>query len=534
MNSPDNILTELKNLCSSNNILEAILILIFENLNSKIGNFRTRNTKKLLNTNEITYLIGLWAKNKNNLVENNLGPNELAIRCEDLLNDLHKSYLNSAPQLDPDKSTSEMFMNSISAIETTFYSGTGGYDYQFAYFFKDVYLFDRKWILENKGFSINSVLDFFIFFKSVFNYSINVNYGGQYSSQAFYYSKNSYIFKKYPEFKKIISLISINANVKVNSNFEHFGDFNEYRAKPIIEYLDFYLIPIPFLISEALFEAPYYWFLQDTNYKAIALKNRGNAAERIVTKLLRNKFNDADIYSNVFVKPSRRKILTELDVCIKHKTTLIIFQVKSKKLTQLSKRGNVDQLKRDFKLAVSDAYKQAKVSYQPIINNETKLVDQKGKLLIDPVGIKEIYSVCTLLDYYPSVKSHTLFNFFDSDEIPIAISIFHLEIILEFMSNLEMFIDYIKQRVKYSKKIVADSELSYLKCYLEQGLTPRQGEDVTMLDVSYAQQFDSDYYMNLMFKYERKLPLFFKGIGRNDGCFCGLPKKYKFCCNNKK
>jgi uncharacterized protein YecA (UPF0149 family) len=54
--------------------------------------------------------------------------------------------------------------------------------------------------------------------------------------------------------------------------------------------------------------------------------------------------------------------------------------------------------------------------------------------------------------------------------------------------------------------------------------------DLIYLDNDFAQNFDSDYYLPLMKKYEKEFPTFLSNIGRNDFCFCGSGKKLKKCC----
>jgi hypothetical protein len=271
--------------------------------------------------------------------------------------------------------------------------------------------------------------------------------------------------------------------------------------------------------------------LDDIEYKSIASKNRGKCAEEIVTKEIEKVFQSNQVYNNVFVKANKATRLTDIDVCVLYEETLIIFQVKSKKLTQLSKKGNLEQIKLDFSQAVEDSFNQINKIYDPILHNKCKLVDEHGNEVLKPEMIKEIYSICIVLDNYPPLLIHSRVFYQDKDTTPIAMTIFDFQILIKYLPTPKLFLEYIQKRTINSKRIYTDTELSYLKYFMTHGFKMPEDADLLMLDGDFGQYFDKHYYMQLLKTYESRFPYFIKDIGRNDGCFCGSGKKFKQCCD---
>ena len=528
MKTKPEILHKLNRLSSIDTFLEVLLNLCSKNLNSYVDELSTRNHRSLLNVNELNLLFGFWLKNRDKNSSATFSIDELSDMIHKLMDEFHFTFLTNVTNFE-NLTYEEVMLTANTLQETIFYSGTGAYDYQYVKYAAKEYELDRDWLVANKDFDINNILPFYQFFKGILNYKINFTNQSQDPFQLYKYSKNSYIFDKYPEFRKIFSAFSIKKHEILNQEFADIGDLNELGTRPVLEYENHYLIPIPFLLAQALNKSPYYWLSKDEEYKIKASSNRGICAEDIVYNQLKNKY-DTCILKNVFVKPNKTKTITDLDVCIIHEEILIIFQVKSKKLTQLSKQGNLEQIKLDFKIAVTDAYEQAFNAIDPIINNTSKFYNKENKVIADTSTITEIYTVCVLLDDYPPLTSHTLI-FNEKKEItPVAISIFDLEVCLEYLPKLESFIDYIKKRTENSKYIRAESELSYLQYYLKHKFEPKDSADGIILDNSLGQQFDQKYYMKLIKENERNLPDFFLGIKAEDYCFCGSGNLFKDCC----
>lgn len=530
MKTRTEILNKISRLSGTDTFLDSVLLLCSKNLNSNVEDLSSRNTKILLNVNELNLLLGFWLKNRHKKSYATFTIEELANVLHKLMDELHQTFIPNFTKIE-NASYEEFMINAEFLQETIFYSGEGAYDYQYVKYSSKEYELDRDWLITNKEFDINIILPFYSFFKGIFNYKINFTNLSKDSSELYKYSKDSYIFKKHPEFKTILSSFSIKQHEILNQDFGYIGDLNELTIRPILEYDTHYIIPIPFVLGQALNKSPYYWLLKDKEYKAIASKNRGICAEKIVFEELKNKYGEF-VFKNVLVKSNKAKTITDLDVCIIFQGILIIFQIKSKKLTQLSKQGNINQIKLDYKNAVTDAYEQAFIAVKPILNNECKLVNKENQVIADTVTISEIYTVCILLDDYPPLTSHTLLLNEEKEITPVAINIFDLEVCIEYLPKLESFIDYIKKRTANSKYYRAESELSYLQYHLQFKLELKDDSDSIMLDNDFAQQFDQKYYLKLCDEYEGKLFNFIGDINDADFCFCGSGKIFRDCCKN--
>lgn len=512
------------------------MLLVDRNLNCYVDELDTRNPRELLDTNELGHLFGYWVKNISNSNTEALNVTEAATELENLMNKLHWALFEEFPAIDP---KSENFIeelenrmtSSASLQETIFYSSGGVYDYQYALFSTLKYAEDRKWIKEHFSFDVETLLHLYVYIKSCLNFKYNKDYKGV--DEPFIIHKKNYVFDRFPQFQIVLDTFSWDMKSEENKDFKNIGDINFFNQKPVIDFGDRYVIPIPYLLSEAIYESPFYWMKRDKEYdKKIATKNRGKAAENIVHQLLTNVFGGSNVFSNVLVKKNKTKTITDLDVCVVHNTTLIVFQIKSKKLTQSSKQGNVESVKTDFKKSVSDAYQQSMKAYEPILSNQCILVDDSNQAVLQPENYDKILTVCVVLDNYASISIHSNI-FYEKEEItPIAISIFQLEIFTKYLRTPDIFCEYISSRTYNSKYVLADGELSYLSFFLKNGLNKLSGSDKVMIDGEFAQHFDRDYYMSLVEYYEPKLGNYVDGIGRNDFCFCGSGKKFKKCCED--
>ena len=315
MNKRDEILKKINRLSGLEIFLDTLLHLCDKNLNSSLEDLSTRDMKAILNINELSLLFGFWLKNKHKKSDSILSIKKLGEKVHSLMDELHWTFMidyNSTKS-----SYSESMLNASMLQETIFYSGTGAYDYQYVKFIEEEYKYDKDWIQTNKNIDITRFLDFYSFFKGVLNFRINYTKQTKDHSNIFKYSKDSFIFKKYPEFQNLIKSFSINKNEVLNQNFSNIGELNEFSIRPIIEFESYYLIPIPFLLAEALNKSPYYWFLDDKNYRDKALHNRGKASEEMVFDILNNAYNGA-VFKNVLVKPNKLKaaILTNVSTYI--------------------------------------------------------------------------------------------------------------------------------------------------------------------------------------------------------------------------
>ncbi len=537
MKNRTEIYQKLNELTSYNDFIEVLLILCDKNLNCYENELATRDLKSRLNENEIIFLFGLWAKNKNKRNGIYTDKLELSEIIHKLMDDLHLTFLSDFKSIDLLSINSlstyhqQIRKNPAAIKETIFYSGSGAYDYQLINFVVPKYELDNDWILKNMKFSTKDLQRLYTYIKSVLNYKINFKRDKLNTIELYSLSRDNYVFKKNPVFITILDTLSFEIEEMLNENFNDIGDLNHFRFRPVIRSGSKYIIPFPYLLSESIYDGPFYWMLDDKKYKSTALKNRGDCAEKIVKSILERKIKKENIFLEVNVNVVKTETVTDLDVCIVCENKMLIFQVKSKRLTQLSKNGDIESFHNDFKLAVIDANKQATTPIPLIISNSCKLKSKISGVEIDCSKITEIYSACIVLDSYPAITTHTRMFFYDGlEEMPVAINIFDLEVILDYVTGFDMLFDYIKKRAQFSKYYIAETELSFFAKYMKSDLKRMDDSDLIYLDNDFAQNYDSDYYLPLMKSYEKEFPSFISSIGRNDYCFCGSGNKLKKCC----
>ncbi len=131
----------------------------------------------------------------------------------------------------------------------------------------------------------------------------------------------------------------------------------------------------------------------DNAYRDTAAENRGKTTEEIAFEMLQPVFAEG-LYKNIKVARSRTEDATDIDILGVAGNKAVVFQVKSKRLTELARRGSTEKLKEDFSEAIQKAYDQALISRTAISSKESKLTDSLGNEIKLEESINEVYIVC--------------------------------------------------------------------------------------------------------------------------------------------
>lgn len=295
---------------------------------------------------------------------------------------------------------------------------------------------------------------------------------------------------------QFIKNFSIQSGDPLCSRLTGIGAYNVANSHPLIE-LDEerLLLPIPFILSEAIYEAPFYWMMSDSAYKDTAATNRGNAGEEIVFQFLSKVFGDKS-YRRVLVKTGSNQIETDVDVlCILGSKALCV-QVKSKKLTELSRKGDIQALQKDFQGAVQDAYEQAWTARQKILDKTSKFFDENGTEIKLSEGIDEVYMLAVTTENYPSLthQAHTLLKLKENSPSPLAFTAFDLEMVTHYLSDPYDLLYYIRQRINLINYFQGGEEMVFLGYHLQRKLWKVEEADWFGLDNDFAQAIDRNYY----------------------------------------
>jgi SEC-C motif/Nuclease-related domain len=445
-------------------------------------------------------------------------------------------------------------------IEPIFYSGDGLYDFQYLEFLARKYKYDAEWLKNNVSFDFEKAARFALGIKSTLQSKINkIDFLGlrenkpkflknlkkdksipkseydQFLTMLEFYQfhrlfetelhiSNGLDPSKITEngwksfYKGLIDLFTISesdfpAELKAgdyiklfsagenevgrNSQFQSIGDFNILSASPIIP-LDSnrFFVSIPYSIFEAVYESPYYWMVEDKLYRDKLAENRGNAGEEITYELLKKVLGESRVYRSVKIESKKGHDDTDVDVLCILGSKAICVQVKSKKLTRLSRKGNSQQLKKDFKGAVQDAYEQGLLCRKRIIEKNAVFRNENGEKLTIIEDIDDAYILIVTTENYPSLthQSRTLLEKSNTDPHPLVLTVFDLDLILFYLNKPYDLFYYIRQRITLMDHFIADEEMHYLGYHLLHKLWKDPKASMVALESDFGQLIDRNYY----------------------------------------
>lgn len=467
-----------------------------------------------LNVQELTFLIGLLVKRPINLEI----PSEedSARRFEEvyrLFLELHKDHSHRffeklgdhikhpTPNESIEDNYRRMFGDGKLMTEPIFYSGSGAHDFQYLEFAAEKYREDEPWILDHVGIPVAVMADIARKVKKLHEHKLATHPGidrGDFSQMCtvllsvLCFEAQDLADATYADaFIQAFSLTPGAANVRLQVP----GQYNELQARPIVELPDGrYFLPIAFNLSESIYESPFYWMNRDALYIETAKRHRGEFAERKTAALLRSVFGNHRVFAKVKIKKGKKETVTDIDVLALAGNRAVIAQVKSKRLTELAKMGDDGKLASDFDGAIQGAYDQGLASRRALVDKENKLfIDEHEIRLVEEVA--DAYILCVSLDYYPAVLHHVdaYLNRQPGDPLPVALSIFDLDVLAHYLKDPFEFLYYLHQRVRFAGYFRADSEMTLLGFHLKHKLYPQGGTDAELLDSSFGQLIDANF-----------------------------------------
>lgn len=468
-----------------------------------------------LSFQEIAFLCGLMVKQK---ISESFPTNfdvlaEQMEKTYKLFEELHWAYnqpilekiMKASEEHAKDQNSEEVekvFQDAQSMTEPIFYSDSGAYDFQYWNFVQKRYQRDDGWLEAKYGFTSEQMAKFAEQPKRISEVKSKILELSEPSQESYAKMLDVFCFSK-SDLSKIfgedvatnfLSVFSLTPG-EVNKLLKIPGEYNQVNSHPIIK-LDEerFFIPISFLLSQSVYESPFYWMAADESYKNESYKNRGGATEEVAFNLLSDVFGEDKVYQGVTIEGKKGQRITEIDVLVILGDKTLILQAKSKKLTALSRSGDQAQLKFDFENAIQDAYDQAKLSRNEILNGVT-LFDSEGKEIKFDCKINDAYIICLTSDYYPAVmhQTDTYLKKEAADPAPLSINIFDLDILCFYLTDPHDFFYYLRQRSRLSSYYKASSEMALLSFHLNQGLFRDQRYDHVGIADSFAQLIDGNF-----------------------------------------
>ncbi|MDP2779361.1 SEC-C metal-binding domain-containing protein [Devosia sp.] len=281
---------------------------------------------------------------------------------------------------------------------------------------------------------------------------------------------------------------------KANASFSSLSAFNETNSAPVIKNVNgSYVLLQHYSLLEAIYEAPFFWMAGDKRYAATASKNRGAFAEQFLAQRLTSVFGPQHVFQNVDIYKGKDRV-TEADVLVAYGDRAIVVQAKSKRLTIEARKGNDLQLKDDFKKAIQDAYDQALLCSEALLDHEYRFVSSSGGTIDFAKRPTNIYLICSVSDHFPALaaQARQFLKIKSTKNVhpPIITDLFFMDVLSEILETPLHFLNYLSLRSKFDSKLLVSQELTNLGYHLRHNLWLDDQYDMVNLGDDFTSSLD--------------------------------------------
>lgn len=468
---------------------------------------RLFSRERLIRT-EVTTLIGLMAKKPLDLSQQ---PSDVVRsyveRTDVLMLELHNamSYPMFAAMLEAMKAGTEPPdpWRGPGMREPIFYGTESAYAFQYRDFVPEKYGADDDWMFKTKGFTSGQAMTIAKTMCTLMDEKgtqLLVDIGTTKTQPetwlpAFEFSLDEVAVRSGIAQDVTESFFRAFLHTGNNAAFREVGDFNEVAARPLLPTgRGTVLLFSHYAICEALYESPFFWMWDDKSYRPTLAKHRGAFTEQFAARRLAGVFGSEHVHTNVNLHRGK-DIVGEADVLVIYADRLIIVQAKAKKLTIAARKGNDNQLNKDFAAAIQDSYDQGWTCANEIVARGCRLVDDKGREVELPPSIKEVFLFSLVSEHYPALafQASQFLKIQTTDVIrpPFVMDVFFLDTLTEMLTTPLRLLSYVKLRVAASDKLMSGHELTVLGYHLKLNLWLDEKYDTIMLEDSIAQDLDT-------------------------------------------
>jgi hypothetical protein len=468
------------------------------------------HSRESLSRTEISTLIGLLVKGPMDL--SLPSPDALArqvAKSESLLQELHDALTGLMfAGFGPGSATagaSASLWKGAALREPIFYGGDSAYSFQYRDFALSKYAKDADWLHAKKGFSIDDA-------RRVVSAIADLQASQLGEALIAIQDEPPHERTLLPALTFTTHAVADRAGIDAdlaqrvltafaipresrNDSFKSLSDFNITNAYPLIATgTDAFILFQYYSLTEALYEAPFYWMLEDASYVSTASKHRGEFTESLSAQRMEVVFGEENVHSNVKIVGRNGVPLGEVDVLVFFGDRAIVLQAKSKRLTQEAKKGNDLRIKEDFTKSVQDAYDQGTDCAALLLRGSHELRDGRSRQLHPPKLLREIYLLCVVADHYPAlalqVREFLTYKASGPVQPPLVLDVFALDAMTEMLSSPLQLLSYIKRRVGYTEKVLAGHELTILAYHLKCNLWINEDFASAALDDGIATELD--------------------------------------------
>lgn len=422
-------------------------------------------------------------------------------RAEGLLEEIHQCMIRNAfSNLKADSSP----LSSGEAIrEAAFYATESAYPFQYLNFAEVRYQQDDQWLAGNAGFTLKDA-------KAISDAIVKIQSQKAMDHLESLRNTDPKLWTMLPAFElepvKVASASGLSeeavtnffgafsCDVKFdNSSFTSVTDFNITSARPIIYLEERYYLFQYVSLMEAIYESPAHWMYQDATYRAEASKNKGCFTEAMTFEFLRRIFGNDHVYQNLDLYRGLNKV-GEIDVYVSFGEYGVICQCKSQKLTAASRSGNLVKIKKDFQLAIQEAYDQCRVCFDALRSPDVVVKDSAGNI-VDLQRPERAFPITAISDHFPAlsvqVRQFLAINPAEGFENPLCVDLFTLDALSELVSSPIRVLSYLERRSLYYNRIMTTNELAVLGYFLKVNLWLESENDFLNLDDSLASDIDA-------------------------------------------
>ena len=500
MRTESKVFSALESITAEKGFLEVLAFLAFkdnyimvegETLDSE--SFIRSYDRTRLSKTELATLIALTFKNYNgNTPLSKELISEKALNIYKLFEDLHHTFFPT--DLSEEQFLSHDFFSSGHMMrEAIFYSAEGAFKHQYRDISRIRYEHDNVWLKQNNGFSIEELVTVVSAIERIqlekANNLLANNIGKQIETFLPIFQFN--LTELLKESKLPLNIIESCINTllcrpkdKGFDIFQSVDDFNFTNAYPIIQIENDYYIFGTQTLWESVYESPFFWF-KDTPYNDQANKNRGLFTEHFTATRLAKVFGEEKVFTNIDLFRGNNKAC-EIDVLVVFGKMALIIQAKSKKLTIAARKGNSQQIEKDFQAAVEEAYEQALTCSELIQSEDVIFKNEMGEIIELPRTYNTIFPICVVSDHYPALASQAR-QFLkptvnDVLKHPFVTDVFFIDTLTEMLPSPLHIFDYLLKRSNYGNSIVINHELSTLAVYINKNLYFQDEFQLVMLD----------------------------------------------------
>lgn len=369
--------------------------------------------------------------------------------------------------------------------EPIFYSGEAAYNFQYLDLAARKYAADAPWLQANRGFTIDQASRVARVIEEVhadrfdtFSERMRKLHPGEWTMLPLFACTADEIAVKanlgVDVVERVLGAFEL-SSTESNAGFNALHDFNAVTATPLLRMPSGEFLSMQsYSLAEAIYDAPFYWMLQDKAYLPTLTKNRGDFTENFVAERLRLVFGAEHVYLNVDVFETKAEKVSDIDVLIVWGNRVIVVQAKSKRLTLEARKGNDQVIRDDFKKAVQAAYNQGIACAKCLFDKHYRLVAPDGREVALPPSIKEIYLFCVVSDHYPALSFQAR-QFLQTESIdrvqaPLVMDLFAVDAMTEMLQSPLQFLSYVNRRACYAEQLMASQELTILGYHLKKNL----------------------------------------------------------------